>query len=131
MTWHLSTDSDKLELHAQFVWADEFNWTALAQSDPTYTLTGAMIIQQGTKKAGRPITLNGDNTRTTRADLAKLQAWAEVPELKLTLRHPQGKTYQVIFARPAITDIKFIKQHKPKDDKDDDKCTLNLHFLTI
>lgn len=131
MTWHLSTDSDKLELHAQFVWADEFNWTALAQSDPVYTLTGAMIIQQGTKKAGRPISLNGDNTRTTRADLAKLQAWAEVPELKLTLRHPQGKAYQVIFARPAITDIKFIKQHKPKDDKDEDKCTFNLHFLTI
>lgn len=131
MTWQLSTNTETLHLHPQFVWADEFDWTALAQSDPVYTLTGAMVIQQGTKKAGRPITLNGDNTRTTRADLAKLQTWAEVPELTLTLRHPQGNAYQVIFDRPAITDIKFIKQHKPKDDSDDDKCTLNLHFLTI
>lgn len=90
-----------------------------------------MDIQQGTKKAGRPITLNGDDTRTTRADLAKLQAWADIPELEMTLRHPKGKTYQVIFARPAITDIDFIKQYKPEDDEDDDKCTLNLHFLTI
>lgn len=131
MTWTLTTSTDKIELHAQFVWADEFEWQALAQSEPTYTLTGAMDIQQGTKKAGRPITLKGDDTRTTRADLAKLQAWADVPELEMTLRHPKGKTYQVIFARPNITDIKFIKQHKPEDDEDDDKCTLNLHFLTI
>lgn len=131
MTWTLTTSTDKIELHAQFVWADEFDWQALAQSEPTYTLTGAMDIQQGTKKAGRPITLNGDDTRTTRADLAKLQAWADMPELEMTLRHPKGKTYQVIFARPNITDIKFIKQHKPEDDEDDDKCTLNLHFLTI
>lgn len=131
MTWILTTNTDKIDLHAQFVWADEFEWQALAQSDPVYTLTGAMDIQQGTKKAGRPITLNGDDTRTTRADLAKLQAWADVPELEMTLRHPKGKTYQVIFARPNITDIKFIKQHKPEDDEDDDKCTLNLHFLTI
>ncbi|MDO4896142.1 MAG: hypothetical protein Q3971_02160 [Moraxella sp.] len=131
MAWTLSDSTDTLNLHAQFTWSDEFSWQELAQSDPVYTLTGAMIIQQGTKKAGRPITLNGDNTRTTRADLAKIQAWADVPELTLTLTHPKGKKYQVIFDRPAISDIKFIKQHKPKDDKDDDKCTLNLHFLMI
>lgn len=131
MTWILTTNTDKIELHAQFVWADEFEWQALAQSDPVYTLTGAMDIQQGTKKEGRPITLNGDDTRTTRADLAKLQAWADVPELEMTLRHPRGKEYKVIFARPNISNINFIKQHRPADDSDDDKCTLNLHFLTI
>lgn len=129
--WQLSHNTQTLTLHDQFIWSNEFAWQALAQSDPVYTLTGAMDIQQGTKKAGRPITLNGDDTRTTRADLAKLQEWADIPELEMTLRHPKGKTYKVIFARPAITDIKFIKQHKPEDDKDDDKCTLNLHFLTI
>lgn len=131
MTWQLSTPTQTLHLHAQFVWADEFAWQALAQSDPVYTLTGAMDIQQGTKKAGRPITLNGDDTRTTRADLTILQEWADVPEFEMTLRHPKGKTYQVIFARPAISDINFIKQHRPADNEDDDKCTLNLHFLTI
>lgn len=133
MHWTLTrTDTqDTIKLHPQFVWTDEFDWQALAQSSPVYSLTGAMVIQQGTKKAGRSITLNGDDTRTTRADLAALQAWADVPELELTLTHPKGKTYQVIFARPNITDIKFIKQHKPEDDEDDDKCTLNLHFLTI
>lgn len=131
MTWTLSTSDDTIHLHEQFIWADEYTWQALAQSDPVYTLTGAMDIQQGTKKAGRPITLNGDDTRTTRADLAKLQEWADIPELILALRHPKGKEYKVIFARPAITDIDFIKQYKPKDDEDDDKCTLNLHFLTI
>lgn len=129
--WQLSSKTDTLNLHAQFIWVDEFDWQELAQSDPVYTLTGAMDIQQGTKKAGRPITLNGDDTRTTRADLAKLQAWADIPELTMTLTHPKGKKYKVIFARPNITNINFIKQYKPEDEEDDDKCTLNLHFLTI
>lgn len=131
MTWQLSTKTDTLHLHAQFVWADEFDWQALAQSDPVYTLTGAMDIQQGTKKAGRPITLDGTHTRTTRAELAKLQAWADVPELEMTLTHPKGKTYQVIFDRPAIDEITPIKQYRPEDDSDNDRYTLNLHFLTI
>lgn len=129
--WQLTNKTDTLTLHAQFIWADEFDWQELVQSDPVYTLTGAMDIQQGTKKAGRPITLDGTDTRTTRADLAKLQAWADIPELTMTLTHPKGKKYQVIFARPAMTDIHFIKQYKPEDEEDDDKCTLNLHFLTI
>lgn len=128
--WQLSSKTDTLNLHAQFIWVDEFDWQELAQSDPVYTLTGAMDIQQGTKKAGRPITLIGDDTRTTRADLAKLQAWADIPELQMTLTHPKGKKYKVIFARPNITNINFIKQYKPEDEEDDDKCTLNLHFLT-
>ncbi|MDI4482809.1 hypothetical protein E6P74_05640 [Moraxella lacunata] len=129
--WQLTNQTDILALHAQFIWADEFDWQELAQSDPVYTLTGAVDIQQGTKKAGRPITLDGTHTRTTRAELAKLQAWADVPELTLTLTHPKGKKYQVIFGRPAISDIKFTKPHSPKDESDEDKCTLNLHFLTI
>lgn len=133
MHWILTrTDTDEvITLHPQFIWADEFAWQALAQSDPVYTLTGAMDIQQGTKKSGRPITLNGDDTHTTRATLALLQAWADVPELELTLTHPKGKDYKVIFARPAISDIKPIKQYRPSDDSNSDKYTLNLHFLTI
>lgn len=133
MDWTLTRqdNNETIKLHEQFVWADEFDWTPLAQSDPVYTLTGSMDIQQGTKKAGRPITLNGDNTRTTRATIARLQAWASVPELSLTLTHPKGQSYPVIFARPAITGITPIKQYRPLDDSDDDKYTLNLHFLTI
>lgn len=133
MHWTLTrTDTqDAIKLHPQFVWTDEFDWQALAQSSPVYSLTGAMVIQQGTKQAGRPIGLNGDDTRTTRADLATLQAWADVPELELTLTHPKGKTYKVIFARPAISNIKPIKQYRPSDGGDEDKYTLNLHFMTI
>lgn len=90
-----------------------------------------MDIQQGAKKAGRPITLNGDNTRTKRSDLVKLQALSDVPELELILTHPKGKTYKVIFARPAMSNIKPIKQYRPSDDSDEDKYALNLHFMTI
>lgn len=131
MNWQLSTPTDTLHLHPQFIWANEFDWQALAQSDPVYTLTGAMDIQQGIKKAGRPIILNGDDTRTTRADLAKLQTWADIPELEMTLTHPKGQRFGVIFNRPAITDITPITQYRPIDDSDDDKYTFNVHFLSV
>lgn len=133
MHWILKRqdNNDTLQLHAQFVWSDEFDWTALAQSDPVYTLTGAMVVQQGTKKAGRPITLNGNDTRTTRADLAVLQAWAAVPELEMTLTHPQGQSHRVIFDRPFMDNIKAIKQYRPADEDGEDKYTVHLHFLTI
>lgn len=131
MHWQLNTPTQSISLHAQFVWADEFEWTALAQSDPVYTLTGAMDIQQGTKKAGRPITLNGDNVWVSRAELAKLQELAQIPELVMTLTHPKGQSYQVIFGRPAIDGITPIKQYRPSDDSDDDKYRFHLHFLTV
>ncbi len=133
MNWILTRNdnNDSLNLHPQFVWADELDWTPLAQSEPVYTLTGAMDIQQGVKKAGRPITLNGDNTRTTRQDIERLQAWASIGELQLTMTHPRGERYLVIFNRPALSDIKAIKPYRPSDERGSDKYTLNIHLLTI
>lgn len=133
MYWKLTRadTGQQLNLHPQFYWADEFDWTPLAQSDPVYTLTGAIDIQQGTKKAGRPITLNGDNTRTIRTDIETLQAWSSVPELTLILTHPKGGKYQVIFSRPALSDISAIKPYRASDVADGDKYTLNIHLITI
>ncbi len=130
--WQLKRNDNNeiLKLHSQFDWIDEYEWSAIAQSDPIYTLTGSQIIQQGTKKAGRPITLDGTDTRTSRADVKTLQAWANVAELTMTLTHPKGKTYQVIFARPFITDIEG-KKYRPSDQEGKDKFKINLHFITV
>ena len=134
MHWTLkrSDNQETLQLHPQFVWADEYDWTALAQSNPVYTLTGSMDIQQGTKKAGRPITLNGDDAYISRADLKKLHAWASLPELEFTLTCPKGQNYQVIFSRPIMSNIRaFGMDYMPFDRGDDDKLYGTLHFLTI
>lgn len=131
--WQLIRNDTKqtLELHPQYTWADEYDWTPLAQSDPVYTLTGAMDIQQGTKKAGRPITLNGNKARITRGDVKMLQAWAIVPELILTLKHPNGQIFDVMFKRPFINNIKEIKPYRPSDQSDYDNMTADIYLMTI
>lgn len=133
MHWTLTRQDNRqtLTLHPQMDWTDEYDWTALAQSEPVYTLTGAMDIQQGTKQAGRPITLNGDNAWTPRAELKTLQAWAEIPELEMTLTHPDGRQFKVIFNRPALNSIQAIKNYRPIDQSDDDMFKVSLNFLTI
>lgn len=67
-------------------WVDEYTWSPVQQSK-TYTTTGALLIEEGVKQAGRPITLEGalDATWCTRALVDQLHAWAQTPAITLTL----------------------------------------------
>lgn len=67
-------------------WADEYTWSPVQQSK-TYTTTGALLIEEGVKQTGRPITLEGsaDTTWCTRALVDQLHAWARTPAITLTL----------------------------------------------
>ena len=60
--WKLKRNdtSEELEFDQDMHWTDEFNWSAIAQTQPVYSLAGAVLVQQGIKQAGRPITLDGD-----------------------------------------------------------------------
>jgi hypothetical protein len=49
-----------LVLPSGLVWSDEFAWTPVAQNMDR-TLTGALVIEEATKTAGRPITLTGSH----------------------------------------------------------------------
>lgn len=130
--WALTRDDTKevLTLDGQYYWRDEHDWTPLAQSEPVYTLTGAMDIQQGTKKAGRPITLQGENVRISRELLNQLRDWTSVPELSLVLTHPKGDKYPVMFASTAIVNIHSFKPISPIDQDDTDKFMADICFLT-
>lgn len=79
-----------VELHPDLLWSDEFNWSPVQQT-VTPTITGAMVVQVGTRTAGRPITLepeDDDSAWMTRAVVEQLRNWAAAPgkELTLTLR---------------------------------------------
>lgn len=41
------------------LWSDEWEWTPLVQS-AEYSLTGALIVENATRLAGRPVTLAAD-----------------------------------------------------------------------
>jgi len=99
-------------------WADELTWNAVAQSTE-YSLTGALLIQEGVRQKGRTITLVGlDNMAWITRDVGlKLLNMANTPGLVMKLKflssvHP----YPVLFSHnvmfrhfeaPAI-DIKRI-----------------------
>ena len=99
MHWKLTRKdtSDHVDLPEDMYWQDEFDWQALAQSNVQYSLGGAAIIQQGTMLAGRPITLGGEWIWLPRATLLTLAAWADVPELEMTLTAPDGRNLNVTF----------------------------------
>ncbi|WP_446942135.1 hypothetical protein [Pseudomonas aeruginosa] len=64
---------DAVELGDQFEWVDEFTWDAVAQEQER-SLTGALLVQEGTKLHGRPITLRSGGGVFNRADGAPLEA---------------------------------------------------------
>ncbi len=86
-------------------WTDELSWSPVKQSaDPS--ITGATIVQIQARQSGRPITLEGTDTRyVSGAGVAQLHAWSQTPgqQLTLTLR---GVARPVIFRHhdaPAFT----------------------------
>lgn len=133
MTWTLTRNDTRaaLTLHAQYSWSDEYSWSSLKQSAPVYSLNGAMHVDQGTMLAGRPITLDCTHARIKRSDVQLLQGWAAVPELELTLAHPDGRTFDVMFTAQALTDIVDIKNYKPSDKRPDDPMTANINLMTL
>ena len=119
-----------LELPADMRWRDEFEWQALAQSAVQYSLGGSAIIQQGTMLAGRPVTLGGEWIWLDRATLTTLAAWADVPELEMTLAHPDGRQLNVCFARPALSDCAPVAYRAPEDGTAQYEAP-TIHLMTI
>ena len=122
--------SDHLELPGDMRWTDEFDWQALAQATPQYSLGGAVIVQQGTMLAGRPITLSGEWIWLPRATLLTLAAWADVPELEMTLTTPDGRNYNTCFARPALSNTTPVNYASPEDGTAQYEA-VQIHLLTI
>lgn len=89
-----------ITLPAGLAWSDEFGWAARTQSTE-YSLTGALIVEQAVRQAGRPITLIGQSSGNdhtawiTRANLLLLQTQlAAGTSATLTLH--DARTFSVI-----------------------------------
>lgn len=97
MTISLTNGDETANLSERLDWQDEFSWSPVEQST-AYSTKGALLVDTAVKKAGRPITLVGTETAAwmTRNACTKLQSWADVPGLKLTLVL-RGQSRLVIF----------------------------------
>lgn len=117
-----------LTLPDQLEWPDEFAWKQVEQTT-TYTTTGALLIEAAAKQAGRPITLQGSETRAwcTRGALVTLRAWAATPGQALTLAL-RGANYDVVFdhAGGALSATPIVDFSDPDTD---DWYFITLRFL--
>lgn len=130
MHWTLTqkNTNDTLTLDPQFDWADEFDWQPLAQSDPIYTITGAMIIETGIKQAGRPITLNGDNVWLKKSVLDTLFDLSQTP-IPLSLNVPDGRVFDVLLKK--IDKVAPITAYQKADETGDDYWRCDILFITL
>lgn len=125
MHWTLK-DTQTIQLHPQFVWVDEFDWQASVSSEPIYTLTGAMIIETGTKRAGRPITLKGDDVWLDKALLVKL---FDLQGKTLTLGVPDGRVFDVLLKK--LTNVAPITRYQKADETDTDQWRCDILMMTV
>ena len=121
---------DNLTLPEDLIWIDEFDWSPIEQTQ-SYSVTGALIIQSGTKQAGRTITLAGDNSSglITRLDLKLLQIKANNNStMVLTLN--DARTFNVVFnhAKNPIEAKPWIDYSTPDDS---DLYTLKINLLAV
>jgi len=95
-------------------WSDEFSWTPVART-AEYSLTGALIIQEATKLAGRPITLEAKNESLgyvwlERVTLLALKTLAETPGWSGTLTLADARSFTVAFRDDGLTAEPVIHQ---------------------
>ena len=94
------TTSETIQLEDGFFWSDE-NWAEIQQNQE-YAISGALIVQEGRKQAGRPITLQPANKTKgwiKLRDLNQLRLWQNLQEqftLQFQWPHDQ-RSFNVIF----------------------------------
>lgn len=97
----LTVGAVTLTLDADLHWSDEFTWFETEQHVER-GLTGALIIDQGARLEGRPITLEPPEDAAAwmvRATLAQIQAWEADPAVTTMTLSLRGVSYDVLFRR--------------------------------
>ncbi|WP_369586611.1 hypothetical protein [Kingella oralis] len=124
-------NSASLALPQDMRWTDEFDWSATAQTAPVYTLSGAVVIQQGQKQAGRPITLAGEWVWLDLGIIRTLRDWSDVPELVMTLTHYDGRRFNVMWRLhdKALRNVSPIAYRTPE--RADDRYTAEICLMTV
>lgn len=86
------TTSETVPLEDGFLWPDEFSWKAIEQTQG-YAMDGSLVIQEGKKKSGRPITLQPADPQ---------MGWIRLRELRTVLEWSklQDENFRLQFEQP-------------------------------
>ncbi|AOU99906.1 hypothetical protein N5K37_23570 [Delftia tsuruhatensis] len=87
-----------LPLPSGMIWVDEFDWTSVARSSER-SITGALLVDEAAIVAGRPVTLEGEESQgwIRRATLLALMEMAD----------DLGQTYELRLADGRILNVQF------------------------
>lgn len=124
---------DGLELPGDLVFSDEYDWCEVERKSE-YSLSGALIVSESVKLAGRPITLEARQEALhkkrlisetggyghiwiTRQTLDSLLSKANTPENEMTLVLSDNRTFTVMFREEGIT-AQPLYHIMPHDDAD-------------
>ena len=115
-------------LPTDLIWTNEFGWAQIEQA-AAYTTTGALILDQWTKQAGRPMELRGevDYGWILRGPLETLDAWVRQAGVQYTLNR-NGQRMTVVFDRPGLEATPIVPYADPEPS---DAYTLTLRFLIL
>lgn len=119
-----------IALPEDLIWTDEIGWNMVEQVTD-YSGTGAFVVDEWTRQAGRPITLAGtvDYAWILRAELLALDAWSRQAGLEMTLGR-MGTTHSVIWNR--VGGAVVAEQVVPyADPAPSDPYALTLRFFEL
>lgn len=99
----MSITLDGITLPEDLEWSDEYDWSPVGQ-EIAISMTGALIIEEAAQIKGRPITLQGNDDRSSwasRGVVEALRVKAASPGLSMTLNF-RGTEHAVMFRRDQV-----------------------------
>jgi hypothetical protein len=122
---------DGIVLPEELLWRDEFDWSVSVQQQ-TRTISGALLVEESTTTAGRPISLVSSygSAIVSRVDLQALKAKEDQPGLVMELTVFDGRRFSVVWRRDpqGIEATPFIEFVNPGDSA---PYEINLNFTVI
>ena len=128
-----NSTTEAVQLSDGFLWSDEFDWQPIEQKQE-FAVDGTLIIQEGKKKSGRPITLTADKSMAwvKRHVVSKLKDWSVLQE-KFTLQFEyfhDKRSFNVVFNhQDRSIEARPVLDHPAVSE--DEKYNVTLRFLEL
>ncbi|WP_296276564.1 hypothetical protein [Pseudomonas sp. UBA7530] len=115
----------------QMEWVDQFDWDPVAQEQER-SLTGALIIQEGVKLYGRPITLaSNGGAWFTLATVRALEALRDQPGIVMPLTLQDGSQHYVTWNRAAGAPVQAVQVFRKPNPEPEWEYELTLRLITV
>lgn len=124
-------DADPALAGDQLEWTDEFEWDAIAQEQER-SLAGNLLVQEGVKVHGRPITLASNGAAWfTLAMVRQLEVLRDIPGRVMPLVLPDGREFSVMFNRVGGAPLEAKPLWRQVNPAGDQLHEITLRLITV